>query len=75
MQEKIMHIIGVAYAMKQAIIGKQSQYMPTKHANIYVLQLQHQHQLEDVFTDIVRIFNCNVFNLFLIYLSLKVLYV
>ena len=30
MQEKVMHIIGVAHAMKQAIIGKQSQYMPTK---------------------------------------------
>jgi hypothetical protein len=35
-----MHIIGVAHAMKQAIIGKQSQYMPTKPANIYVLRLQ-----------------------------------
>jgi hypothetical protein len=64
MQEKVMHIIGVTHAMKQAIIGKQSQYMPTKPANIYVLRLQDRHQSEDVFTNIVRIFN---FNMFLIY--------
>jgi hypothetical protein len=64
MQEKVMHIIGVAHAMKQAIIGKQSQYMPTKPANIYVLRLQDRHQSKDVFADIVRIFN---FNMFLIY--------
>jgi hypothetical protein len=48
------------------------EYMHSGPANIYVLQLQDKHRLEEVFAGIIRIF---IFNIFLIYLKLKVLYI
>jgi hypothetical protein len=37
------------------------QYMPTRPANTSILQLQDQHRSEDIFVGIVRIFNLNIF--------------
>jgi hypothetical protein len=48
------------------------EYMHSGPANIYVLQLQDKHRSEEVFAGIIRIF---IFNIFLIYLKLKVLYI
>jgi hypothetical protein len=50
------------------------EYMPSGPANIYVLQLQNKHRLEEVFTGIIRIF---IFNLLkikgIIYLCIYIL--
>jgi hypothetical protein len=45
--------------------------MPTEPADTSVLRLQDQHRSDDVFASTISIF---CFNIFLIYLSLKVLY-
>ena len=46
--------------------------MPTGSIYTFVLRLEDKHGLKDVFTIIVRIL---IFNTFLIYLTLKVLYI